>query len=210
MNPQKLIAVAAVALVTFAASAGPVDVLSVHYEGVVSAVWPLNGASECLCGYEVGKPLSGTLLVDFRTLPLDNAPDRADFADYFVEPPFLGPSFVIGSPVRAVSRDRVQIADGVGGLDTFLIADSESGVSLDAAGRERFDLDSVLLTAASRELDFLRGESIWQNFELAGAHVGEGEIQIRRQSVDEPASAIGGTIDFILKKLTVKPALCSI
>jgi hypothetical protein len=204
-------AAAAVALAPFAVSAGPlVDVLSVQYEGVVSGVRPLSGDAPCLCGYEAGQKVSGTLLVDFRTLAADLAPERADFADYFVEPPFLGPSFVVGSPVRAVSRDRVQISDHVDGVDTFLITDSESGVSVDASGGERFDLDSVLLTASSGKLDFLRGESISQTFALAGAHIGEGEIQIRRERVDEPKSAVGGTIDFILKKLTVKPARCEL
>jgi hypothetical protein len=210
MHP-KLFAAAAAALAPFAASAGPlVDVLSVRYEGVVSEVRPLSGDASCLCGYEVGKPLSGTLLVDFRTLPADNAPDRENFADYFVEPPFLWPSFVVGAPVRAVSRDRLQIADGVRGVDTFVIADSESGFSQDAAGRERFELDSVQLTAASRVLDFIRGDGVSQNFALAGAHIGDGEIEIRRESVDEPAGGIGGAIEFIVKKLTVKPARCSI
>jgi hypothetical protein len=208
---RMLIAAAAAALAPVAVYAGPlVDVLSVQYEGVVSSVRPLNGDAQCVCGYEAGMPLSGTLLVDFRTLPRDNAPDRDDVADYFVEPPFLWPSFVIGAPVRAVSRDRVQIADGVRGADTFVIGDSESGFSQDASGRERFDLDAVTLTASSTTLDFLHGESLSQDFALAGARVGEGEIQIHREWVDKPGSAIGGTIDFILRKLTVKPARCEL
>jgi hypothetical protein len=207
---KKLLAFTSVALAPLAAQAAPpVDVVFVRYEGVVSAVEPLRGDASCLCGYQVGKPVSGTLLVDLGTLAPDSAPDRADFADYFVKPPLLWPSFVIGAPVRAVSRDRVQIGDHVGGIDSFLIADSESGVSLDASGRERFELDSVLLTASSRELNFLRGETVFQNFALAGAHIGEGEIQIRRERVDKPSTAIGGTIAFILNKLTVKPGRCS-
>jgi hypothetical protein len=206
----KLLAAISVAIAPFLASAGPpANVVAVHYEGVVSAVQPVSGDSHCVCGYEPGKPVSGTLLVDLGTLPPDLAPERDNFADYFVKPPFLWPSFVIGSSVRAVSRDRVQIADHVGGVDSFLIVDSESGVSQDASGRERFELDSVLLKASSRTLDFLRGDAILQNFALAGAHVGEGKIQIRRESVDAPKSASGGTIAFILKKLTVKPGRCS-
>jgi hypothetical protein len=207
---KKLIAAACSSLAPFAADAGPlVDVLSVHYEGVVSAVQPLNGDSRCLCGFEAGQPVSGTLIVDPSTLPPDLAPERDNFADYFVKPPFLWPSFVIGSPVRADSRDRLQIADRVGGVDSFLIVDSESGVSPDASGRDRFDLDSVLLRASSGEQNFLRGETVFQNFALAGAHIGEGEIQIRHELVDEPKSAIGGTIELILNKLTVRPARCS-
>jgi hypothetical protein len=214
MRHKLLAAASAAALLPFAVAATPlVDVVAVRYEGIVSGVHPLHGGrgADCLCGYEVGEPISGTLLVDPRTLPPDLAPFRPDLGDYFIEPPFLGPSFVVGrAPVRAVSRDRLTISDGVQGVDDFRIVDSESGVSADALGRERFELDSVQLHASSSRRDFLGGDSVFQSFTLAGADVGEGRIEIRREIADAPKSAIGGAIDFVLKRLSVKPDRCAI
>jgi hypothetical protein len=193
------------------------DFLTVHYEGVVASISTYDhGDGGCLCGYMRGDKIAGTLLVDLDNAPRDNVSDPR-FGQYGYG--FLnqnGPSFVNGhAPARLESQDRLQIRDQYEpGYDFFDILDHESGVSRDGSGRFVAKVDSLFLLANSLTVDFIHGDGLLQDFVLQGRDAAEAHAQgfmnVQRRWLDHPDKLFGGTIGFLVTKLSVKPGRCSI
>lgn len=190
------------------ASAGLInDILRIDYEGTVSSV---DGTQ---LDQAVGDHIAGTLIVDLGRTPRDAvaSPWRSH---YFTFPPDGDSRFVTGyAPVDRITYDEVFVSNAeFGSSDEFTVVDSEFGRVPPTGNSWKYFEDSLWLSAR-QATNFLDDDGIVQSFDLSGADVGRGMLSKTREHYDGttpvPGTFIGGLVEFVLQKFTVRPGRCT-
>jgi hypothetical protein len=189
------------------------DFASVRYEGIVTSVETFDDPGP-LGDYRVGDRVAGRMFVDQRRAPPDFFPEFPSYGGYkysLADPTGRGPSFLgnAGIPSRSdESGDYAQIADGD---DIFILMNGEVVFSGATFTEYFFELG-----VTSQGIDFVRGDSLLQTFDLSSSdlatiraqgHLAQGTIQQR--SGTSALDLIGGTIKFALTRLESTTGRCT-
>jgi hypothetical protein len=152
-------------------------------------------------------------MVDLRRTPPD-ASSNPRRGEYVIFPPDGDSRFVTGyAPMDRISNDEVLVFDESFGTDSFTVQDSEFGDVPLGGSRSKYFEDTLWLSTQQGP-NFFVDAGIVQSFDLSGADIGRGMISKTREIYDGhtpvPGTFVGGLVELVLQKFTVRPGRCTI
>lgn len=186
-----------------AAAADPIayDFVTFRFTGTVTSVEALDD-DDYVNNFRPGDQWNGAMRVFFGLAPMDSSPAPTIGT-------YVGGHFIPGRAPgpRGTDADRVELRDGVDGIDSFDGTSSYAWYQL-LDGQEYRTTVEHSVRIESSVFDFIQGDALMQAFAISGDGIGEGVYRASHRPTDAGDPVLGGMLKFVVNAFSARPGSC--